>query len=158
MSRLPHRGTLLLALLLLLATVSTTPVTARNAISTPVSQRIALMSAQKAAMEVLTGMTTGRTGFDRRKARNARRQLIRSTAAIPRRFRKQHLDPASHARPTIWPSWQDFKIRATRAEKAARALNTRSLTGLRRTLPTLMQSCLSCHQTYRETPNRFITH
>lgn len=158
MSRLPHRGVLLLALLLGLAAAGTQPVTARDGLSKHVSQRIALMTSQRAAMEVLTGMTAGRAAFDRKKAREARRQLIRSTGAIPRRFRKPHLDPRSHARPLIWPAWQDFKARAARAEDAARSLNTRSLATLRRSLPGLMQSCLSCHETYRSTPNSFTTH
>lgn len=156
--RLP-KAAALLAVITALAIGSTAPVTARDSsTSKHVTNRIALMTSQKAAMDVLTGMMAGRSYFDRNKARAARKQLIRSTGSIRKHFKKPRLDPRSNARPLIWHSWKDFKARAEGAEAAARNLNTRSLTGLRRTLPSLMQSCLSCHETYRNTPNSFTTH
>ncbi|WP_264211556.1 c-type cytochrome [Leisingera thetidis] len=147
-----------LAILAALAIGSTAPATARDGISKHVTRRMALMTSQKAAMDVLAGMMAGRTAFDRDKARSARRQLIRSTGSIRKHFKKPRLDPRSNARPLIWHAWEDFKARAGTAEAAAKGLNTRSLPALRRTLPGLMQSCLSCHETYRNTPNAFITH
>lgn len=154
----PHKAAALVAVIIALAIGSTAPVTARDSTSKHVTKRIALMISQKAAMDVLTGMTAGRSTFDRGKARTARKQLIRSTGSTRKHFRKPRLDPRSNARPQIWHAWKDFKARAETAEAAARNLNTRSLPGLRRTLPGLMQSCLSCHETYRNTPNSFITH
>ncbi|MFW8594027.1 cytochrome c [Cribrihabitans neustonicus] len=123
-----------------------------------VSSRLALMAGQKAEIEALIAMTSGRTAFDRARAKAARGHLIRSTGTIRKRFRKPRLDRRSHARVLIWQSWDDFKDRAAAAEAAAKALNTRNLKGLRRTLPGLMQRCQSCHETYRDTPNTFITH
>ncbi|WP_254604324.1 cytochrome c [Leisingera sp. ANG59] len=147
-----------LALLAALAAGPSAPVTADSGLSKHVTRRIALMTGQKAAMDVLTGMMSGRIVFDRDKARTARRQLIKSTSSIRKHFRKHRMDPRSHARPQIWISWDDFEARAKSAEIAARALSTRSLPALRRTLPGLMQGCLSCHETYRRTPNSFTTH
>ncbi|MFW8633458.1 cytochrome c [Cribrihabitans pelagius] len=123
-----------------------------------VSSRLALMTGQKAEMDVLIAMTSGRTGFDRARAKAARKHLVRSTRGIRKAFRKPRLDRRSHARVLIWQSWDDFKGRAAAAETAAKALNIRNLKGLRRTLPGLMQRCQSCHETYRDIPNTFITH
>ncbi|UWQ53550.1 c-type cytochrome [Leisingera caerulea] len=154
-----HKAAALLVVIIALAIGSTAPVTARDSShSKHVTKRIALMTSQKAAMDVLTGMTAGRSTFDRSQARAARKQLIRSTGSIRKHFRKPQLDPRSNARPLIWQAWKDFKTRAETAKAAAKDLNTRSLSGLRRTLPGLMQSCLSCHETYRSTPNSFTTH
>ncbi|WP_411351645.1 c-type cytochrome [Leisingera aquaemixtae] len=155
-----HKAAALVVVIIALAIGSTAPVTARDNSSTSkhVAKRIALMTSQKAAMDMLTGMAAGRSTFDRSQARAARKQLIRSTGSIRKHFRKPHLDPRSNARPLIWHAWKDFKARADTAEAAAKDLNTGSLSGLRRTLPGLMQSCLSCHETYRSTPNSFTTH
>lgn len=153
-----HKAAALIVVTAALAIGSTAPVTARDNNSKHVTKRIALMTSQKAAMDVLAGMTAGRSTFDRSQARAARKQLIRSTGSIRKHFRKPQLDPRSNARPLIWHAWKDFKARAETAKAAAKDLNTRSLSGLRRTLPGLMQSCLSCHETYRRTPNSFTTH
>ncbi|WP_241482667.1 c-type cytochrome [Leisingera sp. ANG-M7] len=147
-----------LALLAAIAAAPSAPVTARDGASKHVTRRITLMATQKAAMDVLTAMMAGRAVFDQGKARAARRQLIKSTSSIRKQFRKHRMDPRSHARPQIWTSWDDFEARAKSAEIAARALSARSLPALRRTLPGLMQGCLSCHETYRRTPNSFTTH
>lgn len=150
----------LLILLLPLAIIATAPVTARdsNGINKHVTQRMTLMTQQRATMEVLTDMMAGRRSFDRSAARNARRQLIRTTASIRKYFKKPALDPRSNARPLIWHRFDDFSKHAANAERAARALNTRSLPALRRSLPDLMHSCLSCHKSYRIPPNTFTTH
>jgi len=153
-----YKAAAFLAAAAALAIGSSAPGTAGGGISKHVTQRIALMTAQKAAMDELTSMMAGRSYFDQAKARAARRQLVKSTGSIRKHFRKPQLDPRSNARPLIWHAWDDFKNRAETAEMAARALNTRSLPGLRRTLPGLMQSCISCHETFRNTPNSFVTH
>jgi cytochrome c556 len=141
-----------------LAFGSSLPGTAAGGNSRHVTDRIALMSSQKAAMDDLTSMMAGRSAFDLERARTARRQLVKSTGSIRKHFKKPRLDPRSNARPLIWQAWTDFETRAETAAAAAKALNARSLPGLRRTLPSLMQSCLSCHETYRSTPNTFVTH
>jgi len=120
--------------------------------------RLALMRGQKAALLTLSDMTTGRSTFTPQRARAARRVLIENTRKIPKRFAKQRLESNSHARPEIWARWQDFETRAEAARQAAKQINTNSISGLRRSLPTMMQACHSCHQTYRTMPNRAITH
>ena len=153
-----QKTVLFLAVTLALAIGSTAPGTASDGLSEQVTRRIALMTAQKSALDELAGMMAGRSHFNAAKARAARRQLVKSTGAIRKHFKKPQMDPRSHARPLIWQSWKDFEARASTAQAAAKALNTRSLPALRRTLPGLMQSCLSCHSTYRGIPNTFITH
>lgn len=123
-----------------------------------VKKRVVLMYTAQGAIATLADMMAGRMAFQSDKARDARRILIRTSDNIVKRFRKQHADPLSNARPEIWTYWTDFKIRAKISEKAARELSVYSLNGLRRTLPNLLQSCLSCHDIYRAEPNEFITH
>ncbi|KIC10635.1 cytochrome C [Leisingera sp. ANG-M1] len=147
-----------LAVIAALAIGSSAPSTAGNGLNKHVTRRIALMTSQKAAMDELTSMMAGRSYFDPAKAKAARRLLVKSTGSIRKHFKKPRLDPRSNARPLIWHAWKDFEARADLAQTAAKSLNARTLPGLRRTLPSLMQSCISCHETFRNTPNTFITH
>ncbi|KIC13954.1 c-type cytochrome [Leisingera sp. ANG-Vp] len=153
-----HKAAVFLAVIAALAIGSSAPSTAGSGYDKHVARRIALMTSQKAALDELTGMMAGRSTFDQDRARAARRLLVKSTKSIRKHFKKPRLDPRSNARPLIWHSWKDFENRAEMAQAAAKSLNARSLPGLRRTLPSLMQSCLGCHETYRNTPNTFITH
>ncbi len=152
------------ALALILGLVLTLMISAPATTGTPhiadkhIQKRIALMNSQKNALTALTDMSAGRIPLDRQNARKTRRFLIATTASIPKRFRKRRFDPNAHARPEIWTNWKDFELRAKRAEAAAKGLKTRSLDGLRRTLPDLIQACHSCHETYRAHVNEFITH
>ncbi|WP_122072150.1 cytochrome c [Pseudophaeobacter sp. EL27] len=120
--------------------------------------RLALMRDQKAALLTLSDMSAGRRTFTPQRARAARRVLIENTRKIPRHFAKERLENNSHARPEIWAHWQDFETRAEAARQAAKQINASSISGLRRSLPTMMQACQSCHQIYRTVPNRAITH
>ncbi|MDE4133457.1 cytochrome c [Phaeobacter sp. QD34_3] len=123
-----------------------------------VKRRVELMATQKAALTTLADMMAGRIVFDASKAKAARRTLIKSTGDIRKRFKKPRMDPNSHARPLIWQQWRDFETRAARAKDAAKGLSAHTMNGLLRTVPNMMQACLSCHETYRDTPNDFITH
>lgn len=114
-----------------------------------VVKRIHAMVDARIALETLSQMMSGRMVFDRLRAREARRDLIVVTDGIPGLFRRQRTDPLSFARPDIWQNWPDFRARARTAEKAARALNTRSPERLQNTLPAVVSACLSCHQRYR---------
>lgn len=120
--------------------------------------RLALMREQKAALLTLSDMMAGRRTFYPKTAKAARRVLIENTRKIPRHFAKQRIEPNSHAQPEIWTRWQDFETRAQAARQAAKQINVGSVNGLRRSLPAMVQACHSCHQTYRATPNRAITH
>ncbi|MCD9149317.1 c-type cytochrome [Pseudophaeobacter flagellatus] len=123
-----------------------------------VRDRLTLMQGQKAALTTLGDMIAGRRTFSPAQARAARRSLISSTRKITKRFKKQRMEPNSHARPEIWSRWQDFTQRAETAQIAAKQLNVGSLNGLRRSIPAMMQACHSCHQSYRRTPNQAVTH
>ncbi|MEP2718795.1 cytochrome c [Pseudophaeobacter sp.] len=123
-----------------------------------VQERVTLMQGQKAALTILGEMVAGRRNYDLAAAKAARRSLMASTRKIPKRFSKHRMEPNSHARPEIWTRWQDFTQRAETARLAAKQINAGSLTGLRRSVPAMVQACHSCHQSYRGTPNRAITH
>lgn len=144
----------------MLVTLNATALDAGSAVieDRHVKERRSLMQGQKAALNTLSDMIAGRILFDASLAREARRNLIAATGKIPRRFRKHRMAPNSHARPEIWTRWQDFEQRADTAQLAARQISSRSLASLRRSLPAMMQACQSCHQSYRRTPNRAITH
>jgi cytochrome c556 len=123
-----------------------------------VKRRVELMATQKAAITTLADMMAGRTSFNASKAKAARRTLVKTTGDIRKRFKKPRMDPNSHANPLIWQQWDDFETRAETAKDAAKQLNAYTLNGLLRTVPSMVQACLSCHETYRNAPNDFITH
>jgi cytochrome c556 len=123
-----------------------------------VQARMTTMQPARDAMNSLAAMMGNQIRFRKSHARTARRELIRATSDIPDVFRKRHMDPLSSAKDSIWLTWPDFKARATQANTAAKALNTRSLNGLRKTLPDLMKACLACHQAYRNPRKMVITH
>ncbi len=149
------RGVPLFLMLLLLASGVFAQSGQISQVTNPgVQERMMAMNVNNAALAVLGDMMGGRATFDRARARNARRSLIATTGRIPALFRKAHSDPLSNARPNIWSNWGDFKGRARSAQQAARRLDTNSLPRLRKTLPNLVQACLSCHSTYRKTGNQ----
>ena len=123
-----------------------------------IQARLALMRQQKEALLSLSEMMAGRRVFTPQTAKAARRVLMNNTRKIPKRFAKQRMDPNSYARPEIWVQWQDFEARAEVARQAAKQISANSVNGLRRSLPTMIRACHSCHQTYRTTPNQAITH
>lgn len=132
---------------------------ANHGVTNPkVQARIDLMTTQKYALSVLSEMASTRRPFDRQEARAARNTLKETTDQIPKRFQRPHRDPHSLAKPEIWPNWDDFKTRARNAHEAANTINIRSLSGLRRSLPALIQACHACHTTYKDAGHEFTTH
>lgn len=155
----PWRSALLFAALVLTLGIFGVGLQASGQITDKhVKDRVTLMTSQKAALTLLSDMVAGRTVFDAPRAKAARRTLIGTTGRIAKRFKKQRRDPNSHARTEIWQHWDDFEHRAETARQSAKQINSKSLSGLRRTVPAMMQACFSCHQTYRSTPNAFVTH
>lgn len=151
-----HPALILLAVALAFATPN---LTAQAQITNKsVKKRVAQMLTAQSAVAILADMMAGRVAFRIGKAQSARRTLIQTSRSITKEFRKPHQDPLSNARPEIWAYWSDFSARADASEEAARLLNVYSLNGLRRTLPNMLQSCLSCHDSYRAEPNEFTTH
>ena len=158
MNHLPFRLPVLVLLAVIL-TLTTLPLKAQETITNKgVKKRVALMLSAQDAMTTLTGMMAGRIVFQAGKARAARRVLIQTSSNTSRRFKKPHQDPLSNARPEIWTYWADFSAHADTAERAAKQLNPYSLSGLQRTLPNVLHSCLGCHERFREKPNEFVTH
>lgn len=123
-----------------------------------IRHRIELMNTQRATMERLIAMAAGRHPFDAQQAQADRRILIKTTRLIPKRFRKPRLTDQSHALPVVWHNWESFQRQAETAREAAKAISPRTLPALRRTMPAMMQACISCHEGYREPANEFTTH
>lgn len=148
----PRRSPLYAVLcgVLIAITVPALAALAQNAVTNRgVQKRMDTMTGAKGAVEVLADMMGGRIRFDGPKARTARRDLIKATRSIAPMFSKPHSDPLSQARPDIWENWNDFKIRADTANRAARRLNVHQLSALRATLPDMINACLACHRSYR---------
>lgn len=123
-----------------------------------VFKRAALMNIQKTSIDTLSSMSSGRIVFDAELATLQRKILMRTTRSIPKHFRRQRMEPNSNARKKLWKEWSEFKARAQVANQMANRLNTRSIAGLRRSLPDLIGACHACHSEYRRQPNSFITH
>jgi cytochrome c556 len=142
------------AALLVLAVVTSTTLAqnpGENGVTNrAVAQRMAMMNSATTAIETLVNMMGGRIRFDRVQARAARRMLINTARAMPSAFKKPHTDVLSRARPDIWLNWEDFETRADTAKRVARRLSVDRLETLRTTLPDVLNSCLSCHRTYRK--------
>lgn len=114
-----------------------------------VMARMNLMTDIKEAMAVLGEMAKGKTPFDAAQAERARTALATHAAQIPSFFETPASDPKSEARADIWLDWPDFIASAAGMEKAASALDPRSLDGLRAGVGALGGSCTDCHKTYR---------
>lgn len=120
--------------------------------------RVQLMQSNKEALGGLMAMMGGQVHFNKAEARAARRILLRNTRRIETSFRKQRVEPLSHARSAIWADWTGFTETAAAAAAAAKGLRTNSLEGLRRSLPELMRACHACHDRFRDIPREFTTH
>lgn len=145
----PRLAPVLLILLLAALAVSAPAQQTQQVEDRGVQKRMDTMNAARSALIPLNQMMAGRVRFNSASAGIARKQLIRATRAIPDRFRRPHGDPLSKADPQIWTQWADFKSRARTARNAAKGLNTNTLNGLRKSLPPVVQACLSCHRSYR---------
>lgn len=108
------------------------------------------MRTAKDALTVLSDMSALRMTFDRIAARDARHRLRQTVSDIPARFEHPHMDAHTRARRAIWQNREDFNRKAEQAQRAARRIRTNSLKALRRSLPDMVGTCLSCHNTYRE--------
>ena len=145
------RVSLVTALVFVLATVVLASETVQNR---AVIKRMQTMQQAAASVELLNGMMTGRVLYDRERAAQARRNVIRATGNIPKLFRRSRTDPLSFASPAIWTNWEDFENRARSARAAARDIRFNSSARLAETLPAVIHTCLACHTTYRMRTNQ----
>jgi cytochrome c556 len=114
-----------------------------------VKARQELMDANGGAMKVLGGMAKGEVAFDAAAAEAAKATLIAAAADTAAKFKDQATDPASHAKPEIWTTWDDFTAKADDLGKAAAALDTTSLDGVKAGLGAVGGACGACHQAYK---------
>jgi cytochrome c556 len=112
--------------------------------------RQTLMDGNGAAMKTLGGMASGDVAFDATAAAAAMKSLVDESAAIPTTFKNQGADdPASHAKPEIWTSWDDFLAKAKALNTAASALDVSSVDGIKAGLGAIGGACKDCHTTYK---------
>jgi len=114
-----------------------------------VKARQELMDANGGAMKVLGGMAKGEVAFDAAAAEAAKATLIAAAADTAATFKDQATDPASHAKPEIWTTWDDFTAKADALGTAAAALDTTSLDGVKAGLGAVGGACGACHQAYK---------
>lgn len=146
-----HRQILaFLAVTLALATATGATTSYRGVTDRHVQERMTSMAEAQTALEQLGHMISGRMPFHRPTARAARKALIAETRSTEKLFRKPHFDRHSKARTEIWTRWDDFEARADIARKAARNIDVSNRDKLRVSLTPVLQSCLSCHDSYRD--------
>ncbi len=115
-----------------------------------VMARMHSMTDAKSTLRVLTDMASAKAPFDAGKAETAKTALIANAQDIPGLFKDRHEDPKSEALPLIWSQFDDFTAKAKDSETAFRAIQTDDLDSMRTTLIPAAATCLSCHQTYRQ--------
>lgn len=108
-----------------------------------------LMDANGAATKVLGDMASGKVAFDATAAAAAKQSLVSDAAKIPVVFKNQSTDPASKAKPDIWTSWDDFTAKAGDLGKAAAAVDTSSLDGVKAGMGAIGGACKACHTAYK---------
>ena len=111
--------------------------------------RQVLMDGNGGAMKTLGDMAKGDVAFDAAAAAAAKATLVSGAGNIPTAFAKETTDPASHAKPEIWASMDDFKAKAGDLGKAAAALDTTSLDSLKAGLGNIGGACGACHKAYK---------
>jgi cytochrome c556 len=121
-----------------------------SANNTTVVRQLNPMNTANAALVMLGNMSSGRIAFDQIQARFARRKLVKALRTIPRDFRRNRDDPASHAKPEIWSQWEVFLSKAHFAKRAALAIRVNSRSTLQGSLPRMLLACTDCHQRFRE--------
>lgn len=110
-----------------------------------VKARQALMDANGAAIKVLGDMAGGTVAFDATAAAAAKATLIADAADVPVKFKTNAVDAFSHAKPDVWTAWDDFAAKAGDLGKAAAALDTASLDGVKAGLGNIGGTCKACH-------------
>ncbi len=108
-----------------------------------------VMKQNGAAAKTLGDMAAGKAAFDAAAAGAARQKLIDDAAQIPVVFKDQAEDPASEAKPDIWANWDDFTAKAAALGKAAEALDSSSLDGLKAGMGDIGGACKACHSSYK---------
>ena len=109
----------------------------------------ALMKQNGAAAKVLGDMAAGKAAFDATAAEAAKQKLIGDAEQIPVVLKTQAEDPASEAKADIWSNWDDFTAKAAALGKAASALDSSSLDGIKAGMADVGAACKACHTAYK---------
>ncbi len=114
-----------------------------------VNARQTLMQGNGGAMGALAGMAKGEKEFDALAAVAAKQTLIANAAAIAAKFTTNASDPEVRAKAEIWTNWDDFVANAAALGRAAAALDTSSLDGIKAGLGGIGGACKDCHTEYK---------
>lgn len=109
-----------------------------------------LMDANGAAVKTLSGMASGDVAFDAAAAAAAAKKLADDAAAIPEVFKNKGADdPKSAAKDEIWTDWDSFIAKAADLGKAAAAMDTSSVDGVKAGMGAIGGACQACHKEYK---------
>lgn len=122
---------------------------AQQATNPVVVARQQVMKEIGGGMKVLGDMASGKAAFDGAAAGAAAARLAEAAGRVEETFAQNVTEPASEASPRIWTDWTGFAAQAGDLAAGARALDTRSLEGLKATLGAAGGTCRACHTDYR---------
>jgi cytochrome c556 len=114
-----------------------------------VKARQTLMDGNGGAMHTLGGMAKGEIAFDAAAAEAAKATLVAAAAGIEAAWKNNATDPESHSKAEIWDNMADFAAKAGDLGKAAAALDTTSLDGVKAGLDGIGGACGACHKAYK---------
>lgn len=114
-----------------------------------VNARQTMMQGNGSAMKTLGGMAKGEIAFDAAAAAAAKATLVANSADTTAKFTANASDPESRAKAEIWTNWDDFATKAADLGKAAAALDTSSLDGVKAGLRAVGGACRACHTAYK---------
>lgn len=127
---------------------------AKEGVQNPVvKNRMDTMGTIRANTAILGDMAGGKAPYDAAKAAEAAAALAAAASTIPQVFEAEETDPVSEALPDIWMKPEDFKAKADTLYKAAQALDTASLDGVKAGMGAVGGACKSCHETFRMKTN-----
>ena len=114
-----------------------------------VHARQVLMDGNGGAIGLLGGMAKGEKAFDAVAAEAAKQTLIANAADIAAKFKNNASDPESRAKAELWDNLDEFATYAGNLGKAAAALDTSSLDGVKAGLGAIGGACKECHTEYK---------
>ena len=125
-----------------------------------IKQRMDAMKAMATAMKTVGGMMKGEASYDAAKAALSAREIgDHSGIAMIKLFPKGSLHPPSEAKGEIWQDWAKFEQEAHDLGVAAKDFEATVTAGadvpepMRAAFRRLGQSCVSCHERFRQKTN-----
>ena len=124
---------------------------AHSGVTNPaVMARMEAMSTIAEEVKALTKMARGEVGFDSAEVATRMQAIAATGAEVPVLFEAPETDPKSEASPTIWASYPEFTMRASKMVEAAQAgAAAADEIELQEALGALGETCKSCHTSFK---------